>query len=178
MNIYLVNINMTWNYFRLIYENISAKSTPPEGPQTGGEARPRRGSTPPVSNSSEEQQSFPSSPRQSGIEAKPEGEPTSACSTPSEGPQNGEEARSGEESSEQSTAASDRVLAEVLGMLESLGLVEYEEVFMQQELSLAKIAEMNHEDLQSIGISLVKHRKAIIKYCAGRIKRKIKDIFP
>ena len=114
--------------------------------------------------------SCPSSPGQTGGEAKP-GESTSASSTPSEEPQNGKEARP-EEGLLQSTEASDRVLAEVLGMLESLGLVEYEEVFMQQELSLAKIAEMNHEDLQSIGISSVKHRKAILKYFQGRIKKK------
>ena len=59
----------------------------------------------------------------------------------------------------------------VLEMLQTLNLVGYKEVFKKQELSLIDVAEMNHEDLQSIGISSVKHRKAIIKYCAGRIKK-------
>ena len=54
-------------------------------------------------------------------------------------------------------------------MLKRLDLMEYEEVFKKQELSLIDVAEMNHEDLQSIGISLVKHRKAIIEYFPGRI---------
>ena len=58
---------------------------------------------------------------------------------------------------------------EVREMLQRLNLVEYEEVFKKQELSLIDIAEMNHEDLQSIGISSVKHRKAIIEYFPGRI---------
>ena len=57
---------------------------------------------------------------------------------------------------------------EVLGMLENLGLVEqYEEVFNKQELSLEDIADMNHEDLKSIGITSLKHRKAIINYVSG-----------
>ena len=58
---------------------------------------------------------------------------------------------------------------EVREMLQRLNLVEYEEVFKKQELSLIDIAEMNHVDLQSIGISSVKHRKAIINYIPGRI---------
>ena len=62
----------------------------------------------------------------------------------------------------------DRELAEVLGMLENLGLVEYEEVFLQQELSLTDIAQLDHEALKSIGISSVKHRTAIIKYTSGK----------
>ena len=57
---------------------------------------------------------------------------------------------------------------EVLEMLQSLGLMEYEEVFRIQELSLTDTAEMNHEDLKSIGISSVKHRKSIIKYFSGK----------
>ena len=61
----------------------------------------------------------------------------------------------------------DRELAEVLGMLESLGLMEYEEVFKEQDLSLADIAELDHEALESIGISSVKQRTAIIKYTSG-----------
>ena len=53
-------------------------------------------------------------------------------------------------------------------MLESLGLVEkYEEVFNKQELTLTDIADMNHEDLKSIGITSLKHRKAIIEYVSG-----------
>ena len=57
---------------------------------------------------------------------------------------------------------------EVLEMLESLGLVEkYEEVFNKQELTLTDIADMNHEDLKSIGITSLKHRKAIIEYVSG-----------
>ena len=57
---------------------------------------------------------------------------------------------------------------EVLGMLENLGLVEqYEEVFNKQELSLEDIADMNHEELKSIGITSLKHRKAIINYVSG-----------
>ena len=53
-------------------------------------------------------------------------------------------------------------------MLESLRLVEYEEVFKEQDLSLADIAELDHEALKSIGISSVKHRTAIIKYTSGK----------
>ena len=59
---------------------------------------------------------------------------------------------------------------EVLRMLESLGLVEYEEVFKEQDLSLSDIAELDHEALKSIGIHLVKHRTAIIKYTSGKFK--------
>ena len=59
----------------------------------------------------------------------------------------------------------------VLEMLQRLNLVGYKEVFKKQELSLIDVADMNHEDLQSIGISLVKHRKAILKYFQGRIKK-------
>ena len=64
--------------------------------------------------------------------------------------------------------AGSRVDQAVLGMLESLRLVEYEEVFKEQDLSLADIAELDHEALKSIGISLVKHRTAIIKYTSGK----------
>ena len=53
---------------------------------------------------------------------------------------------------------------EVLEMLENLGLVEHEEVFRRQQLSLTDIAQLDHEALKSIGISLVKHRAAIIRY--------------
>ena len=53
-------------------------------------------------------------------------------------------------------------------MLERLDLVEYEEIFRRQELSLSDTAEMDHEDLKSIGISSVKHRKAIIQYISGK----------
>ena len=53
-------------------------------------------------------------------------------------------------------------------MLESLGLMEYEEVFKEQDLSLSDIAELDHEALKSIGISSVKHRTAIIKYTSGK----------
>ena len=57
---------------------------------------------------------------------------------------------------------------EVLGMLEYLGLVEqYEEVFNKQELSLTDIADLDHEELKSIGITSLKHRKAIINYVSG-----------
>ena len=66
---------------------------------------------------------------------------------------------------------------EVKEMLKRLDLVEYEEVFKKQELSLTDIAEMNHEDLMSIGIRSVKHRKAIIKYIPGRSKKKSKYIY-
>ena len=58
---------------------------------------------------------------------------------------------------------------EVREMLQRLNLMEYEEVFKKQELSLIDVAEMNHDDLESIGISSVKHRKAILKYFKGRI---------
>ena len=59
----------------------------------------------------------------------------------------------------------------VLEMLESLRLVEYEEVFKEQDLSLADIAELDHEALKSIGISSVKHRTAIIKYVSGKSEK-------
>ena len=59
---------------------------------------------------------------------------------------------------------------EVLEMLQRLDLMEYEEVFKKQDLSCTDIAEMNHEDLASIGISSVKHRKAIIEYIPGNVK--------
>ena len=66
---------------------------------------------------------------------------------------------------------------EVREMLQRLNLVEYEEVFKKQELSLIDIAEMNHVDLQSIGISLVKHRRAIIEYLSGKLKHDM-ELFP
>ena len=53
-------------------------------------------------------------------------------------------------------------------MLQKLDLVEYEKVFKEQELSLSDIATYNHDDLKSIGISSVKHRKAIIQYISGK----------
>ena len=56
----------------------------------------------------------------------------------------------------------------VLEMLQRLDLMEYEETFKKQDLSCSDIAEMNHEDLASIGISSVKHRKAIIEYIPGK----------
>ena len=61
----------------------------------------------------------------------------------------------------------------VLEMLQSLGLLEYEEVFKGQDLSLTDIAELDHEALKSIGIRSVKHRTAIIKYTSGKYKIKI-----
>ena len=61
-----------------------------------------------------------------------------------------------------------RIDGEVLEMLKNLELMEYEEVFRIERLSSTDIAEMNHEDLRSIGISSVKHRKAIIKYFSGK----------
>lgn len=56
---------------------------------------------------------------------------------------------------------------EVREMLEKLDLVEYEGVFKGEQLSLTDIAQLNHNGLKSIGISLVKHRTAIIKYTSG-----------
>ena len=55
----------------------------------------------------------------------------------------------------------------VLEMLQRLDLMEHEEVFKEQDLSLSDIAELDHEALKSIGISSVKHRTAIIKYTSG-----------
>jgi len=52
----------------------------------------------------------------------------------------------------------------VLEMLQRLDLMEHKEVFKEQDLSLSDIAELDHEALKSIGIRLVKHRTAIIKY--------------
>ena len=59
---------------------------------------------------------------------------------------------------------------EVLEMLQRLDLMEHEEVFKEQDLSLSDIAELDHEALKSIGIHLVKHRTAIIKYTSGKFK--------
>ena len=56
-------------------------------------------------------------------------------------------------------------------MLRSLGLLEHEEVFRIQELSLTDIAQLDHEALKSIGISSVKHRTAIIKYFSGKSEK-------
>ena len=56
---------------------------------------------------------------------------------------------------------------EVLEMLQRLDLMEHEGVFKEQDLSLSDIAELDHEALRSIGIRLVKHRTAIIKYTSG-----------
>ena len=56
---------------------------------------------------------------------------------------------------------------EVLEMLERLGLMEYEEVFKIQELSLTDVAKLDHYALDSIGIKRVKHRTAIIEYVSG-----------
>ena len=55
----------------------------------------------------------------------------------------------------------------VLEMLQRLNLVEYEEVFKKQELSLTDIAKLDHEALKSIGIKRVIHRTAIIEYVSG-----------
>jgi len=52
----------------------------------------------------------------------------------------------------------------VLEMLQRLNLMEHEEVFKEQDLSLSDIAELDQEALKSLGIRLVKHRTAIIKY--------------
>ena len=60
---------------------------------------------------------------------------------------------------------------EVKEMLRRLNLVGYEEVFKIQDLSCNDIANMNHEDLKSIGISSVKHRTAIIKYFSGKSEK-------
>ena len=57
---------------------------------------------------------------------------------------------------------------EVLEMLEKLDLMGYEEVFKGEELSLTDIAQLDHNGLKSIGISLVKHRTAIIQYNSGK----------
>ena len=59
---------------------------------------------------------------------------------------------------------------EVLEMLQCLDLMEYEEVFKKQELSLTDIAKLDHSALDSIGIKLVKHRIAIIEYLSGKLK--------
>ena len=59
---------------------------------------------------------------------------------------------------------------EVLEMLQKLDLMEHEGVFKEQDLSLSDIAELDHEALRSIGIRLVKHRTAIIKYTSGKFK--------
>ena len=58
----------------------------------------------------------------------------------------------------------------VLEMLQRLDLMEHEEVFKEQDLSLSDIAELDHEALKSIGIRSVKHRTAIIKYTSGKFK--------
>ena len=62
---------------------------------------------------------------------------------------------------------------EVREMLQRLKLMEYEEVFKKEELSFTDIAKMDHGDLQSIGITSVKHRKAIMKYFPGTFKLQI-----
>ena len=66
----------------------------------------------------------------------------------------------------------------VLEMLQRLDLMEYEEAFKKQDLSCTDIAEMNHEDLASIGISSVKHRKAIIEYIPGKREKLKKSYIP
>ena len=53
-------------------------------------------------------------------------------------------------------------------MLQKLNLMEYKEVFKEQHLSLAGIAELDHEALKSIGISSVEHRTAIINFTSGK----------
>ena len=58
----------------------------------------------------------------------------------------------------------------VLEMLQRLDLMEHEEVFKEQDLSLSDIAELDQEALKSLGIRLVKHRTAIIKYTSGKYK--------
>ena len=62
---------------------------------------------------------------------------------------------------------------DVLEMLQTLNLVEYEEVFRKQQLSLTDIRQLNHEALKSIGISLVKHCTAIIQYFSGKYNNQI-----
>ena len=56
---------------------------------------------------------------------------------------------------------------EVREMLQRLNLMEYEEVFKKQELSLTDIAKLDHYALDSIGIKRVKHRTVIIEYVSG-----------
>ena len=60
-----------------------------------------------------------------------------------------------------------RLDQEVREMLQRLNLMEYEEVFKKQELSLTDVAKLDHNALDSIGIKLVKHRTAIIEYVSG-----------
>ena len=67
---------------------------------------------------------------------------------------------------------------EVREMLQKLDLVGYEEVFKEEELSLSDIAKLDHIGLKSIGISLVKHRTAIIKYTSGKSKYFVALDFP
>ena len=67
---------------------------------------------------------------------------------------------------------------EVLEMLQRLDLMEHEEVFKEQDLSLSDIAELDHEALKSIGILSVKHRTAIIKYTSGNKFKIDKSSFP
>ena len=56
---------------------------------------------------------------------------------------------------------------EVREMLQRLNLMEYEEVFKKQELSLTDIAKLDHSALDFIGIKRVKHHTAIIEYLSG-----------
>ena len=62
---------------------------------------------------------------------------------------------------------------EVREMLEKLDLLGYEKVFKGEELSLTDIAQLDHNGLKSIGIGLVKHRTAIIKYTSGKSKQSV-----
>ena len=59
---------------------------------------------------------------------------------------------------------------EVREMLQRLNLMEYEEVFKKQELSLTEVAKLDHYALDSIGIKRVIHRTAIIEYISGKLK--------
>ena len=66
---------------------------------------------------------------------------------------------------------------EVLEMLQRLDLMEYEEVFKKQELSLTEVAKLDHYALDSIGIKRVIHRTAIIEYISGKLKHDM-ELFP
>ena len=66
---------------------------------------------------------------------------------------------------------------EVLEMLQSLDLMEYEEVFKIQELSLTDVAKLDHYAFDSIGIKRVKHRIDIIEYLSGKLKHDM-EVFP
>ena len=70
-----------------------------------------------------------------------------------------------------------RIDEEVLHLLQSLELMEYEGVMKAEQLSFTDLARMSNLELQSIGISRYRHRRAIIEYFSEKCRQRKITIF-